>query len=178
MPELSLYSKIKMGHIKVHCKSPIEHKFWARVDKNGPIHPVHGRCWQWKGALVGKGYGQIYAPRVGSRAHRVSWSIHFGGIVKDLDVCHKCDNTGCVNPAHLFLGTKAENIVDKVAKKRQAVGEMQGNAVLTAEQVLEIRSLFVSGSTEFGCRALGRKYGVSYQNIRFILNRTSWKHLP
>jgi len=75
-------------------------------------------CAEWQLARDKKGYGRI---KVGGRlllAHRVAYELFMGEIPLGFDVCHTCDNPGCVNIAHLFVGTRSENMVDCVKKDR------------------------------------------------------------
>ena len=102
--------------------------FWAKVDKNGPIHPHNpelGRCWVWTGGKTKKesGYGQFGINGRMKLAHRISWKITYGEIPKSDEyngtcICHSCDYRPCVNPTHLFPGTQTENMQDMLEKYR------------------------------------------------------------
>lgn len=78
-------------------------------------------CWPWTAAVDYHGYGRIQmGPRGGGViiAPRASWLIHNGPIPEGMCVLHRCDNPPCVNPDHLWLGTRSDNQRDMMAKGR------------------------------------------------------------
>lgn len=85
-------------------------RFWAKVQKT----PT---CWLWTAS--GSRYGKLKVAGRDVMAHRIAWELSFGHIPHDMQVLHACDQPRCVNPAHLRLGTQAENMIDMYAKGRR-----------------------------------------------------------
>ena len=142
-------------------------RFWSYVDIKSP-----DECWEWTGAISRVGYGAFGHRHDYISAHRMAWELTYGMIPEGMCVLHHCDNRKCENPDHLFLGTIAENNVDKVKKNRQSRGE-GGNSKLTESQVLEIRELIKAHTS----RQLAIRFDVNISHIRRIVNRVSWKHI-
>lgn len=95
--------------------SPFWHRFWSAVTVNKPAE-----CWPWTDRWSDKdGYGILTVGGAHQRAHRVAWSLTNGPIPTSLSVLHRCDNPPCCNPAHLYLGTQAENVADMMARHRR-----------------------------------------------------------
>lgn len=144
-------------------------------------------CHEWTASRSAVGYGVIgaggrYGRTVG--AHRVSYELHHGPIPEGMFVCHKCDNRGCVNPDHLFLGTNQDNVDDMVAKGRQCKGESNGHAVLTEQQAKVVVELCRrhprrrNGQSGYGLLTfLARWLGVPAPTVHSIANGQNWRHL-
>jgi hypothetical protein len=143
-------------------------RFWSKVEKSDG-------CWNWTAGTYVNGYGIFKLDRRNWRAHRLSYKLKCGPIPDGMQVLHKCDNRLCVNPDHLFLGTNADNMADKVAKGREAhyghPGERQGQSKLTNDQVLAIRAS--SGPH----RDVAAEFGMSRSQVRDIRTRRAWKHI-
>lgn len=140
--------------------------FWSKVDKSGGA----AACWLRDGAVTRNGYGKFSR----TTAHRFAWQSANGAIPKGLNICHTCDNPPCVNPAHLWLGTTAQNVADKIAKGRQLRGESITTAKLCAAQVTNIRERLAHGET---CDSLALDFGCSDVQISNIARGKSWGHL-
>jgi hypothetical protein len=97
----------------------MEDRFWAKV-----IRKDDSECWEWLGAKNNRGYGQLRVNHKSVLAHRLSVLISTGEPPPEsLLVCHHCDNPGCVNPKHLFVGTYSDNVVDMYNKGRNKTPE-------------------------------------------------------
>lgn len=137
-------------------------RFWSKVEVG-----ERGECWKWR-ASKRHGYGQFEIHYEIWQAHRVAWILTFGPIPKGSFVCHHCDNPGCCNPYHLFLGTDADNTLDAAKKGRLA-------SKLTKEEVLEIREMYaVGGYTQ---QELADEFGVHPAHISRVVNRKKWSWL-
>jgi hypothetical protein len=156
--------------------------FWARTDRSNG-------CWLWTGSIDRKGYGKVGFDGKLWIASRLAWLFANGDLPINRLVCHSCDidyspdditYRRCIRPDHLWLGDCLSNLQDMVRKgranhRRPAQGERVNTAKLTTEQVIAIRTRHEAGMP---IQPLADEYGIAYQNIRAIVLRQHWKHLP
>lgn len=146
-----------------------EERFFNKIE----LIPFH-TCWEWIGARHSPiGYGSFQK----TKAHRFSYELHKGAIPTGLCVMHTCDNTMCVNPEHLVLGTHQENMIDRNKKGRQAClkGILNGNSKLTNSEVISIRKEY--SNKESSLNGLAKKFKVSKKLVLNIIKHRAWKHL-
>ena len=130
-------------------------------------------CWEWEGAVGSNGYGEIRIKngRSGGKrvsAHRAAYEAFIGAIPDGLSVLHTCDNRACVNPAHLFLGSPADNSRDMVDKGRSARGERQAGARLSKAQVVEIKQ------SKAPLKHFAEKFGVHIGTVSKVRTGHNW----
>lgn len=154
-----------------------EERFWAKVDRGEASD-----CWEWTAAKNQNGYGMLRNNGHSALASRLSWVLeHNQPVPHGLHILHTCDNRGCVNPSHLYVGTNADNVRDKVQRGRtpkeqpKKKGEGHPLAKLTEAQVRDIRHRH-SGRRGDG-RDLAREFGVARSTITLIVQRKLWSHV-
>lgn len=152
----------------------------GRANKTCPPRPVRfvivdNGCWEVVShKKCCRGYPAVYYKKRQVQLSRVAWEIHNGEVRDGLCVLHECDNRKCINPRHLFLGTKGDNARDMVQKGRSLRGEKHNKAQLTERQVGEI----VDKLSVCTRSHLAMEYGVKRNVINKIANGTTWKHVP
>lgn len=127
-------------------------------------------CWLWTAFRMPSGYGNFRTPARHELAHRASYRL-FCGPLDGRDVMHACDNTSCVNPAHLSLGTRKENMQDAAQKGRMRRGASHGRAKLTEEQ-----AIFVKQSTLPQVQ-IAKQVGITQSTVSAIKSGKKWSHL-
>lgn len=148
-----------------------DHRHWKaqetlteRIHRVGWSESASG-CWEWAGFVEPRGYAKVMHGGTSHRVHRVMLNHSTPAPSPELLACHTCDNRRCINPAHLYWGTHAENTADMLARNGAGSGRP---AQLTDAQVAEIASAYAAGGTSM--TSLGKSYGVSRTTVYRIVH--------
>ncbi|MCA8385310.1 hypothetical protein FOC27_09225 [Burkholderia multivorans] len=138
--------------------------WWGKIEKRIEIIPESG-CWIFMGCLNSKGYGNVGHAGKNRLAHRISLEFHKGIIPAGLLACHRCDVKCCVNPNHIYAGTRSQNAKDALERGQMATGIRNGWAKISDTDVLQIRLLAQSGMTY---REVASRFGISADYVKEI----------
>lgn len=169
-------SKLRNGMTKsCGCYQSANYRRNRIFDKGYKILP--NGCWEWLLNRCKGGYPEIgrYMKGEQRKGHRFSYEKFKGPIPFGMYVCHTCDNRGCVNPNHLWLGTHEENMKDMVDKKRQGYGVNHSQAKLSEKQAKEI--YFKYHQLKMKQRDIAKEYGLTQYAVWAISNERTWKHV-
>lgn len=120
---------------------------------------------EYIGCVQENGYARATIQGKTDYAHRHIYRLVNGPTPQGFDVCHKCDNRKCINPKHLFLGTRLQNMADAVSKGRQAKGMMLPQTVVTESISMEITRLAKLGKTY---QQIANEFGISMQHASYV----------
>ncbi|MXQ13550.1 HNH endonuclease [Microvirga makkahensis] len=144
-----------------------------------------GPCWVWTRPLKPNGYGTLTAMNVQKDAHAYSYYAFKGTReqirdwfwkgVKHLDVCHECDVRHCVNPDHLNLGTRQENVDQMTSRGRKPLGPDRWNTVLDETAIREIR--WMLEQKLWTQPIIADLFGVSQPTIAEVKSGRKWGHV-
>lgn len=143
-------------------------KFWSLINKSG-------ECWLWTKSCDKDGYGKFWFNYKGIKACKMAYVLTCGEVPDGMCVLHKCDNPPCCRPDHLYLGTQADNVMDRMNRGRQRRGEAHPLTTLSDRNVLDIRRRFIGGRGEQ--TNLAFIYNVSLGVINRIVRRKTWTHI-
>jgi len=118
---------------------------------------LDNNCWIWKGSKDHKGYGKISLNKKVWSAHRLSYTLSVGNILRDMRVCHSCENPACINPKHLFLGDLGDNMINRIKKELSKLSEENKN---------KIRNLY---KASYSIEDIAKEFNVSYGVVSLLL---------
>jgi hypothetical protein len=137
---------------------------WKHMDIKGK-----DECWEWTGSTI-KNYGRMRVNGKQYYTHRIVYELINGSIPKNIQVCHRCDNSRCNNLSHLFAGTMQDNMGDKISKHRQyfPMRNTLSWMKITTEQCDDIKNLYNTGN--YTQLELSVMYKVHQTTIGRIIN--------
>jgi hypothetical protein len=155
------------------ARRPLTERFAEKFTVGAP-----DECWEWEGPRRGRGYGAINEGGSKGRtlvATHVAWELATGSPVPTgLIVLHSCDNPPCVNPAHLRVGTHADNSADRVTRGRHVRGAAHPRSRLSESDAISVLELLAGGVHQ---RTIAARFHISQSLVSGIRCGTHWSHL-
>lgn len=157
-------------------------RFWSKIKFD-----ELDKCWLWQRSTTSEGYGSYWHKGKFIGAHRFVYTALLHTLDTKTVVCHRCDNTKCVNPNHLFTGTQAENIKDMINKGRGdhllypinrptfKLGHIPQSAKLKPSDIPLIKNRIAQGEQ---VSSIAKSYNVGTTAIYDIKNGQSWNCIP
>jgi hypothetical protein len=136
-------------------------RLWKKVNILGPDD-----CWDWFGALSGRGYGVISVDYRTLGTHTFSWMIdnNTNKVPYGMYILHRCDNRKCCNPKHIYCGTPSDNACDREERNPKKPYQDASKSKLFSHEILELRKL--TGMTQ---EEKARKYNIDQTSVSKIL---------
>ncbi len=149
-----------------------------RFDEKWTEDPIRG-CWLWNGTISPQGYGAMSYKLNRVQAQRISWFLKHGVMpASKIDVCHKCDVRNCVNPDHLFLGTRSDNMMDAISKGRKTYPIGTGMVWTTVRELkhplrshclhghmLDDKTIYIDPKGHFSCKECRRLSARKHRGV-------------
>ena len=131
-------------------------------------------CLEYQGKRLNEGHGYIWLNGKTTVVSRLAYELTYGEIPKDKCVLHTCDNPPCINPMHLYVGTKLDNSNDMVLRGRDKhqSAEENGNACLNWEKVRQIRAEYKKG---WSASSIAKEFNVHRCHVWRIVQNKTWK---
>jgi len=149
-------------------------RFWAKVSFCDHELWCPYCCWEWT-ARIRDGYGVITLRNDAKvNAHRFAWELlNTLPFPRGLEACHWCHNRPCVNPFHIYPGTKLQNMQHSVKDKRYSHGANHYRKRFSIENVNNMRSLFENGNSMY---SIAKLYKTSNSTIWKIIKKRNWRY--
>ncbi len=164
---------IKKHHASNKDLEKYRERFWSKIHYLIGVPNHYGGCWEWWGSRMKNGYGVLAINRHNHLAHRLSYYYNNKTRPEQWLVLHRCNNRGCVNPNHLYLGTYKDNARDKFASGNGLTGENSARGKLKARETIEIRERYKVGGISYA--QLARIYDVNKASIGQVIRGDTWK---
>ena len=136
----------------------LRERFWKHVN----VTAEEGACWEWTASCQSSGYGQFAVGKgLMLLAHRALCELNGVDVPVGMAVFQTCRNKLCVNPLHLWIGSRKDFYKNRKCSTR----------ALNADLVLEIRA-----SSEPSYK-LASRLGVTTSTVFNAREGVTWKHV-